>query len=73
MVLKAEEVFVTSGKKKGQCSKGDQCSFRETDTESPYHPLSHKIQHEVEVSREKETPEAEASMINSIDRRVNTS
>ena len=24
---KEEEVFVTSGKRKGQCSKGDQCSF----------------------------------------------
>ena len=28
MALKEEEVFVTSEKKKGQCSKGDPCSFR---------------------------------------------
>ena len=28
MVLKEEKVFVTSGEKKSQCSKGDQCSFR---------------------------------------------
>ena len=28
MALKEEKVPVTSGKKKGQCSKGDRCSFR---------------------------------------------
>ena len=40
----------------------------------PYHPLSHHLQkHEAEVSREKEMPEAEASLRNSSDRRVNTS
>ena len=27
MALKEEKVFVTSGEKKGQCSKGDQCGF----------------------------------------------
>ena len=36
----------------------------------PYHPLSHNLQkHEVEVCREKEMPQAEASLRNSIDRR----
>ena len=28
VVLKEVKVFVTSGRKKGQCSKGHQCSFR---------------------------------------------
>ena len=28
MVLKEDKVFVTGGKKKGQCSRGDKCSFR---------------------------------------------
>ena len=36
----------------------------------PHHPLSHNLQkHEVEVCREKEMPQAEASLRNSIDRR----
>ena len=40
----------------------------------PNHPLSHNLQkHEVEVCRETEMPEAEASLRNSLDRRVNTS
>ena len=40
----------------------------------PNHPLSHNLQkHEVEVCREKEMPQAEASLRNSIDRSVNTS
>ena len=38
------------------------------------HPLSHNLhKHEVDVCREKEIPEAEASLRSSIDRRVNTS
>ena len=28
MALKEDQVFVTSGKKKGQCSNGTQCSFQ---------------------------------------------
>ena len=40
----------------------------------PNHPLSHNLQkHKVEVCREKEMPEAEASLRNSIDCSVNTS
>ena len=40
----------------------------------PNHPLSHNLQkHEVEVCREKEASEAEASLRNSIDRRAKTS
>ena len=36
MALEEEKVPVTSGKKKGQCSKGDQCSFRhETNGRAP--------------------------------------
>ena len=67
-------------KEKEQCSKGDQCSFwhesndrakptpKAAPTSEPQSP-----KHEVEVCREKETPEAEASLRSSIDRRVNTS
>ena len=78
MALKDEKVFVTSGKKKGQCSKGEQCMFRHESNDrarpTDVPPSNHKIQkHEVEVRRERELPEAEASLRNSIDRRVNTS
>ena len=53
-------------------------SMRETIVQSrhqkPHHPLSHNLpKHEVEVCREKEMSEAEASLKSSIDRRVNTS
>ena len=42
--------------------------------QKPLRPLSHNPQkHEVEVCREKEMPEAEASLRNFIDRRVKTS
>ena len=42
--------------------------------QKPHHPLSHNLQeHEVEVCREKEMPEAEASLRSSIDHRANTS
>ena len=40
---------------------------------NPHHPLTRNLQkHEVEVCREKEMPEAEASLRSSIDRRVGT-
>ena len=40
----------------------------------PNHPLSHNLQkREVEVCREKEMPEEEPSLSNSIDRRAKTS
>ena len=67
-------------KEKEQCSKGDQCCFwhesndrakptpKAAPTSEPQSP-----KHEVEVCRENETPEAEASLRSSIDRRVNTS
>ena len=42
--------------------------------QKPNRPLSHNLQkHEVEVCREKEMPEAEASLRNSMDRHVNIS
>ena len=40
--------------------------------QKPLHPLSHKHQEE-EVRREKETPEATARLVSSIDSRANTS
>ena len=80
MVLKEEEVFVTSGKKKGSVRKettvvsGIRVTIVQSRHQKPHHPLSHNFQkHEVEVCREKEMPEAEASLRSSIDRRVNTS
>ena len=66
MVLKEEEVFVTS-RKNGQCSKGDQCSFRHESNdrakptpkaEPPSEPQSSKTRGR-SVSRK--MPEAEAS------------
>ena len=80
MVLKEEKVFVNNGEKKSQCSKGDQYIFRHESNDrakprpkaEPPSELQPK-EHEVEVCREKEMPEAEASLRNSIDRRVNTS
>ena len=79
MVLKEEKVFVTSGRKKGSVRRetnvvsGMRVTIVRSRHRKPYHPLSHKIQkHEAAVSREKEMPEAEASLRSSIDRRVNT-
>ena len=63
-----------------ESSENDQCSLRHesndraklTPKEAP--PQIHQLQrHEVDVCREKEMPEAEASLRSSIDRRVNTS
>ena len=60
MVLKAQEVFVSSGKKKGSVRREINVvsSMRVTIMQSrhrkPHHALSHNLQkHEVEVSREK--------------------
>ena len=73
-------MFVPSGKKKGSIRRETSVvsSMRVTIVQSrhqkPYHPLSHKIQkHVLGVCREKEMPEAEDSLRNSIDRRVNSS
>ena len=64
-------------KAKGQCSMGDQCSFRHQShdrakpTPKPLHPLSHQHQ-EVEVCRGKEA-QAEASRGSPTDSRAKTS
>ena len=78
--LKEEEVYVTSGKKKGQCSKGDQCSIRHegNDVAKPTpkanHTLSHNLQkHKVEVCREKEMPGAKVILVPFFDNRADTS
>ena len=79
MVLKKEEVFVTSGKKKGSVRRetnvvsGMRVMIVRNRHREPNHPLSHNLQkHEVEVCRKK-MPEDSASLRSSIDRRVNTS
>ena len=79
MALKEEKVPVTSGKKKANVRKETSAvSMRVAIVQSrhrkPNHPLGHHLQKpKAEVSREQEMPEAEASLRNSIDRRVNTS
>ena len=80
MALKEEKVSVTSGQKKASVRKETDAvsAMRVTIVQSryqkPHHPLSHDLQkHEVEVCREKEIPEAEASLRSSIDHRVHTS
>ena len=80
LVLKEEKVFVTSGKKKRSVRSetnavsGMRITIVRNRHRKPNHPLSLDLQkRKVEVCREKEMPEAEASLRNSIDRRVNTS
>ena len=38
MALKEEKVSVTSGKKKAECSKGDQCSFQHESNDRAHKP-----------------------------------
>ena len=71
--------FLTSGKKKASVRRETNAVsvMRETIVRNrhrkPNRPLSQYLQkHEVEVCREKEMPEAQASLRNSIGRRVNT-
>ena len=80
MALKEETVFVTIGKKKCRARRethvvsGMRAMIVQNRHQKPRHPLSHQLlKHEVEVRREKETSEAEASLGCSIDSRVNTS
>ena len=80
MALKEEKVLVKGGKKMANVPRETSAvsSMRVTIVRNrhrkPPHPLSHNLQkHEVEVSREKEMPEAEASLRNSIDRHASTS
>ena len=48
MVFKEDKENAINGKQKGQCSKGDKCSFRHDSddraksTPKPLHPLSHQ-------------------------------
>ena len=72
-----EKVFVTSGKIKGRDRRETNAVFGMRVTivrnrhRKPNHPLSHNLRkHEVGVCREKEMPEAEASLRSSIDRRA---
>ena len=80
MVLKEEEVFVTSGEKKCSVRKetnvvsGMRVAIVQSRHQKPKHPLSHNLQiHEVDVCREKEMSEAEFSVRNSIYSFVNSS
>ena len=80
MALKEEEVFVTSGEKKGTVRReanvvsGMRVMIVQNRHQKPSHPLSHQLpKHQVEVRREKDTSEVEASLGSSIDSRVNTS
>ena len=70
-MLKEEKVFVTSGKKKASVRRetnevsGMRVTIVQNRHRKPNHPLSHNLQkHEVDVCREKEMPEAEASLRN---------
>ena len=71
-MLKEEQVFVASGKRKGSVGKETcaVCGMRVTILQSQrqYHPQ--RRDHEEEVCREREMPEAGATLRNSIDRRV---
>ena len=58
------------GKKKGQCSKGDQW-VSGMEHRKPLHPLSHQW-HEVEARREKEASEAEVRLADFFDTRADT-
>ena len=66
-------------KEKGQCSKGDQCSFRhesddhvhEPETHLPPHRLSQPY-HEGEVCRGKEVSEANLTVVPFFDNRADT-
>ena len=69
--------FCYQWKAKGQCSRGDQCSFRhdedkraKTDTNNR-HPLNHQNK-EVEVRREKRASEAGVHLGSSLDSRAKT-
>ena len=79
-MLKEEEVFGTSGKKKGSVRRetnvvsGMRVTIVRNRHRTPNHPLSHNLQkREEEVCRVKEMPEAEDSLRKSIHRRVTTS
>ena len=74
LVLKEEEVFVNSGKKKDSVRRetgavsGMRVTIVQNRHQKPNHPLSQKLKkHEVEVCREKGMPEAEVSLRNLID------
>ena len=56
MALKEEKGLCYQWKAKGQCSRGDQCSFRHVQNrqQKPLHPLSHQRQ---EVDVEKKEPQ----------------
>ena len=65
--VKEEEVFVTSGKKKGSVRRettavsGMRVTIVRSRRRKPNHPMSHNLQkHEVEVCREKEMPDADS-------------
>ena len=64
-------------KAKGQCSRGDKCSFRHYDdkcakpTAKTLHPLNHQNQEE-EVRREKRASEARVHLGSSLDSRAKT-
>ena len=78
MVLKEEEVYVTSGKKKGSVRKETNAVsgmrvtiVRKNQNPEPPHLLSHRW-HEVEARREKEASEAEGRLAEFFDNRVDT-
>ena len=80
MSLKEDKEFAISGKQKDSVREepnavsGMRVTIVQSRDQKPHHPLSHNLQkHEVEVCREEEMPEAEASLGSSIDRRVNAS
>ena len=66
--------FAFSGKQKGQCLRGDQCSFRHDGHErvKPLHPLNHQHQ-EVEVRRRQGASEARVRLGRPVDSRAKTS
>ena len=72
-----EKVLLTSGKKKGQCSKGDHCSFRHQSddrAQKPENTLSPHIpsqpSQEVEVCRRREVSKTKVTMVPFFDNRA---
>ena len=78
MALREEKEFATSGKQKGNVRdetnavSDTRVMIVKNHHQKPLHLLSHQ-HHKVEVRREEEMPEAEASLRSSFDSRAKTS
>ena len=73
MTLKEEKVLVTSGKEKGQCSKGDQCSFQHESNDraqKPDHGAATLSEPSLSRGRRKEVSKAIITMVPFSDNRA---